>query len=87
MGHARTERPRVSVFLEHELRPDRVRPEYQRAVVRWSGDRFLATSTGQQSSSRLASMLGANALLEIAPGPDPLPPGTAVPALLTGEPR
>jgi hypothetical protein len=30
-------------------------------------------------------MIGANALLEIQPGPDRLPPGTAVPALLTGN--
>jgi molybdopterin molybdotransferase len=78
-------RPRVTVALEHVVRPDPVRLEYQRAAVRWVGGRLSARSTGSQGSSRLLSMIGANALLEIQPGPDRLPPGTAVPALLTGN--
>jgi molybdopterin molybdotransferase len=84
-GLARVRRPRVRVYLEHELQPDRGRLEYQRAVVRWESDRLVASSTGLQSSSRLLSMIGANALLEIQPGTDPVQAGTAVPALLTGE--
>ncbi|MBA2449194.1 MAG: molybdopterin molybdotransferase MoeA [Chloroflexi bacterium] len=77
-------RPRVDVELEHELRPDAVRPEYARAIVRWQHDRLVARTTGAQGSSRLLSMLGANALLVLAPSEQPLPAGTQVSAMLTG---
>lgn len=84
-GFSRFQRPRVAVFLEHELRPDLSRVEYHRAIVRWVNGRLAASSTGGQSSSRLMSMIGANALLEIEPGPGFLAAGSPVPALLTGE--
>lgn len=86
-GLRRIDRPRILVQLEREVRPDRVRFEYQRAVVRVQDGRFVATSTGLQSSSRLMSMLGANALLELEPAEQPLPAGAVVPALLIGEPE
>ena len=79
------QRPRVTVELERDLRPDRIRLEYQRAVVRWQGDRLVAAPTGVQSSSRLMSMIGANALLEIEPDEETLQAGSRVPALLTGD--
>jgi molybdopterin molybdotransferase len=75
-------RPRVSVRLGHEIRPDPVRLEYQRATVRWEEDGFVARTTGLQSSSRLLSIVGANALLELQPGDRPLGAGTIVQALL-----
>ncbi|MCC6179912.1 MAG: molybdopterin molybdotransferase MoeA [Chloroflexi bacterium] len=78
-------RPRVEVEVEHEIRPDPIRPEYQRGIVRWLGGRLVARTTGSQGSSRLLSMRGANALLAIAPADHPLPVGQSVPALLTGE--
>lgn len=84
-GRSRLFRPRVEVEVEHEIRPDGARPEYQRAVVRWHGGRLVARTTGAQGSSRLLSMHGANALLEIAPADHPLPAGQRVPALLTGD--
>ncbi len=84
-GRPRLHRPRVDVELEDELRPDPVRPEYQRAVVRWASGRLLARTTGAQGSSRLLSMAGANALLEIEAGGEPLSAGRRVPALLTAE--
>jgi molybdopterin molybdotransferase len=84
-GFSRFQRPRVAVFLEHDLRPDLSRVEYHRAIVRWVNGRLAASSTGAQGSSRLMSMIGANGLLEIEPGPDSLSAGSAVPALLTGE--
>ncbi len=86
-GRSTIHRPRVEVEVEHEIRPDQARPEYQRAVVRWRGGRLLARTTGSQGSSRLLSMQGANALLEIAPADHPLPAGQRVPALLTGPIR
>ncbi len=75
-------RPRVEVALDHEIRPDPVRLEYQRASVTWEAHRFVAHTTGLQASSRLMSIAGANALLEIHPGTQPLTKGTMVQALL-----
>ena len=84
-GRATATRPRVAVALEHPLGKTPDRTEYQRAVVRWDGQRLVARSTGSQISSRLISMAGANALLEIEPGEGKLPSGATVPALLIGE--
>jgi len=81
-GAERVLRPRVEVVLEHEIRPDAVRLEYQRATVTWQDQHFVARTTGLQSSSRLMSIVGANALLEIGPGSEPLAKGTMVQALL-----
>ena len=81
-GATNVQRPRVDVELEHEIRTDAVRPEYQRAVVRWQDGRFIAKTTGLQSSSRLMSIVGANALLELAASGETLPKGTMVKALL-----
>ena len=83
LGGASTyRRPRVEVALGHEVRPDAVRLEYQRATVTWEHGRFVARTTGLQSSSRLMSIVGANALLEIEPGSETLTEGTMVPAFL-----
>jgi molybdopterin molybdotransferase len=81
-GAERVLRPRVDVALGHDLRPDSVRVEYQRATVTWEDHHFVARTTGLQASSRLMSIVGANALLELQPGSDPLREGTIVPALL-----
>jgi molybdopterin molybdotransferase len=78
-------RPRVEVEVEHPLGRTPDRTEYQRAVVRWQDGRLVARSTGSQISSRLLSMVGANALLEIEPGEGTVPAGARVPALLVGE--
>jgi molybdopterin biosynthesis enzyme len=67
------------------VRPsDRI--EMQRAVVRVDEDgRLAATTTGAQSSSRLASLVGANALIRVPAGSDELPAGSTLDALLTGH--
>jgi molybdopterin molybdotransferase len=81
-GLSQVLRPRVTARLEHEVRPDGTRLEYQRATLRWDGDGFVARTTGLQSSSRLMSIIGSNALLEIQAGDQPLPAGSKVQALL-----
>jgi molybdenum cofactor synthesis domain-containing protein len=81
-GAERVSRPRVEAALGHEIRPDPVRLEYQRATLIWEDGRFVAHTTGLQSSSRLMSIVGANALLEIEPGNQTLATGTMVQALL-----
>ena len=81
-GLSQVLRPRVTARLGHEVRPDSTRLEYQRATLRWEGDGFVARTTGLQASSRLLSIVGSNALLEIEPGDAPLPSGSMVQALL-----
>lgn len=83
-GHARPERPRVEVELEHEFGAPGGRVEYHRAVVRWSEGRLVARSTGVQISSRLLSMVGHNALVILDPGNEPIKAGSKLPAILTG---
>ncbi|MGN6758884.1 MAG: gephyrin-like molybdotransferase Glp, partial [Thermomicrobiales bacterium] len=61
------------------------RPEFQRAVVRLGPDgRLVATTTGAQASSRLASLVGANALLALPARRAPFQTGEMVEAILTG---
>ncbi len=77
-------RPRVSVALAHPITPGD-RPEFQRAVVRQATDGTLvAANTGAQASSRLASLVGANALLALPARREPFAAGERVEAILTG---
>jgi gephyrin len=84
LGANDIDRPRVQVGIAHDIQPsDRI--EFQRAVVRVTADGSLeAWTTGSQASSRLASLIGANALIVIPPGPDCLTAGSRVDALLVG---
>jgi molybdenum cofactor synthesis domain-containing protein len=84
LGAAEIDRPRVQVRVDHSIRPsDRI--EFQRAIVRADPDGILiASTTGPQASSRLVSLVGANALIVVAPGHDPLPKGSRVEAMLVG---
>jgi gephyrin len=83
LGAAEVDRPRVPVRLEHDVkRSDRI--EMQRAVVGVDASGELrAKTTGAQASSRLASFIGANALLVIPPGTEVIPTGSRVEAMLT----
>lgn len=79
---------KVPVNLAHDFKLDPGRPEYHRAIVTVKPDgSLLATSTGGQRSSRVGSLKGANALLCMPKGVDPLPSGTKVDALLMGNVR
>ncbi len=82
---------RVQAVLAQPLPLDPERPEYHRAIVRWDSTLhegrggFLATSTGNQASSRLLSMRSANALLELPAMEGALASGAIVDALLIGD--
>ncbi len=83
-GHRQPTRPRISVELAHPITPGD-RPEFQRATVRQGPDgRLVATTTGAQGSSRLASLVGANALLALPARREPFEAGEKVEAILTG---
>ncbi|HEY8216457.1 MAG TPA: gephyrin-like molybdotransferase Glp, partial [Acidimicrobiia bacterium] len=68
-GHSRRFRPEVLATLEHDMRRradgklhlDRVR-------VRWDGDGYVATSTGEQASNALAATAAANGLALLEDG-------------------
>lgn len=81
-GDREWRRPRLQVALTHAIEHDPQRTEFQRAAVYVEEGRFLARTTGAQGSGRLLSLVGANALLELAPGDPLLPAGTEVIALL-----
>jgi molybdopterin biosynthesis enzyme len=86
-GSARPDRPRVPVTLGTPAAPtDRI--EFQRARVTVTPDgRLVGASTGPQQSSRLASFVGANALLVIPPRESAYAPGETVEAILLGPPE
>jgi len=74
------------VLLDGEVRLDKQRDEFHRAVVRVGGDGALhAISTGGQRSSRIGSFKGANALLCLPAGEGVVKKGEMVEALLMGK--
>jgi molybdenum cofactor synthesis domain-containing protein len=86
-GCRQLHRPVISVTAAEPIRRSPDRPEYQRAVVSWEGGRLVARPTGAQRSSRLLSLVGANALLRIDAGTETIAAGAPVEALLVGEIR
>ena len=87
MGANRIQRDVAPVVLNTDIRPsDRI--EFQRATVTVGDDgRLQATGTGNQISSRLASLLNANALIIVEPGQEIIPAGSTLPAMLLDAPR
>jgi len=86
-GALDVDRPRLRVRLGEET-PGSDRVEFQRGIVAAGPDGTLtARSTGRQQSSRLASFLGANALLVIPPRERPYMPGEEISALMLAPPR
>lgn len=67
-GRAEGERATVRARLAHPVRHDPERTEFQRAIVQRNADGYTAATTGFQGSSRLMSMVGANALLVLPHG-------------------
>ncbi|KAH8306877.1 hypothetical protein KR018_010426, partial [Drosophila ironensis] len=61
---ARCTLPQINVKLLHDLRLD-VRPEYVRASVISKGGELYASVTGDQISSRLQSIVGADVLIHL----------------------
>jgi gephyrin len=68
------------------MKLDTTRPEYHRATVHWDLEQqcYCATSTGRQISSRLLSMVSANAFLLVPQGTGSIETGSMVSALIVG---
>ncbi|KPI98799.1 Gephyrin [Papilio xuthus] len=85
--HRNAEFPRMRVRLTKQFPLD-PRPEYVRAVLKFTDDMPSAEVLGNQCSSRLLSACGASVLLEMPPADKDLrclAAGTVVPAIITGR--
>lgn len=85
-GFARLQRPTLPVRLGYDARATADRTEYQRVTLRREGAELIAETTGSQSSSRLLSLAGAHALVQIAPGDQGVKAGTIVEAMILALP-
>lgn len=59
---------KVSVTIQNDLKLDITRPEYHRVSLTFEDGVYKATTTGNQISSRLLSMVSADALLILPQG-------------------
>ncbi|HEY4887159.1 MAG TPA: gephyrin-like molybdotransferase Glp [Candidatus Dormibacteraeota bacterium] len=85
-GFARLQRPMLPVRLAYDAPATADRTEYQRVTLRREGRELVAESTGSQSSSRLMSLAGAQALVRIPPGDQGIKAGTTVEAMILSLP-
>jgi molybdopterin molybdotransferase len=86
-GHRAIFRPRVIATLRQRLRHEPDRLEFQRARLTREGERWYADTTGPQSSSRLLSLAGANALLCLPQGVGDFEAGASVEAIRLDRPE
>jgi molybdenum cofactor synthesis domain-containing protein len=86
-GHHLVLRPRTPVTLATTLQGDNGRPEFHRAQLTREAGNWVARSTGMQSSARLLSMVGANALLALPRQDKPFEAGESVMAILLDHPE
>lgn len=85
LGFAQIALPRLTVTLGHDFHLDPERPEFHRVTLRRQAGRFVAISTGNQASSRLLSLVGANALLVLEQAAGVVPAGSERQALLLDD--
>lgn len=85
-GFAELQRPKLPVRLAYEAKAAGDRTEYQRVTLSREGQELVARTTGSQSSSRLMSLAGAQALVRVPPGDRGLPAGSVVEAIILSLP-
>jgi molybdopterin molybdotransferase len=85
-GFTHLQRPSLPVRLAYDARATADRTEYQRVTLRRDGIELVAETTGSQSSSRLMSLAGAQALVRIPPGDHGIKAGTTVEAMILALP-
>ncbi len=81
-GAAVVERPRAPVRLPGGYRKQAGRAHYLRARVERGPEGLIAHPHGKQGSAMLSSLIGANALVELAAELTEVPPGGGAPAIL-----
>ncbi len=67
MGHRRLFRPMVMAILQEAVVNEEKRPHLVRGMVSLRNDRYHVSTTGNQSSGRLSSMIQGNGLIRLAP--------------------
>jgi molybdopterin molybdotransferase len=67
MGHKRLFRPMVKALLQEPASNKGDRPHLVRGMVSLRDDRYHVSTTGNQSSGRLSSMIQGNGLIRLAP--------------------
>ena len=67
MGHRRVFRPTVRAVLQEPATNRGKRPHLVRGIVSVHDDRYHVSTTGNQSSGRLSSMIQGNGLMKLAP--------------------
>jgi len=65
MGHRHLFRPTIEAVLKEDIRKEPGRRHYIRALVSFEKDRYVVTTTGDQGSGILKSMVRANGLVII----------------------
>jgi molybdenum cofactor synthesis domain-containing protein len=85
-GFSKLQRPTLPVRLGYDARATADRTEYQRVTLVREGSELVGRTTGSQSSSRLLSLVGAQALVRIAPGDVGVKAGTVVEAMILSLP-
>ena len=67
MGHQRIFRPRIKAILQEATANKGTRPHLVRGIVSNRDDRYIVSTTGDQSSGRLSSLIQGNGLIHLAP--------------------
>lgn len=67
MGHRRVFRPTVKALLQEKAINKGERPHLVRGIVSVRDDRYQVSTTGNQSSGRLSSLIQGNGLIRLAP--------------------
>ena len=86
-GRTRLLRPRTTVTLAESIHGDAGRPEFHRVHLTRQQGTVMAHTTGQQSSGRLLSMVGANGLLVLPRQDTPFAAGATATAILLDHPE
>jgi molybdopterin molybdotransferase len=67
MGHRRVFRPKISAVLQEPAENTGARPQLIRGIVSAHDDHYHVSTTGNQSSGRLSSLIQGNGLINLAP--------------------
>ncbi len=67
MGHRRIFRPKVKATLREPLKNSGERPHLMRGIVTLEGDGYRVSTSGDQGSGRLSSLVQGNGLMRVAP--------------------
>jgi molybdopterin molybdotransferase len=86
MGHRQVFRPMVEAILQEEIRKTSGRRHFIRAFISFKEGSYFATTTGDQGSGILMSMLKANGLIMIPEAQEIARAGEKVKVQLLGEP-